>query len=309
MKRLVLLSASLLAASPALAQTDKAGCTDHPLFPTRMPGYSIESCKVEEFGFYEFFTPKPPKMRVEGKFTFITYFVADRKSEPSALAVVRNYEAALKKVGATNLKTDTNSTWWVNGLVVKDGQEAWAQAEKGNGKIWLRVVEKKAMQQYVTADATALGADIKTTGHVAVYGINFDTNKAVVKPESKPALDEIAKLLKQDPALKLKVVGHTDMVGSHEANMALSQARAEAVAQALVSQYGDHGHAAQGLRRGPARAGGQQRQRRRPGQEPARRAREGVAEGVDVPPRRRAPISPPACCTARRRSPRRLLHR
>ena len=238
MKRLVLLSASLLAASPALAQTDKAGCTDHPLFPTRMPGYSIESCKVEEFGFYEFFTPKPPKMRVEGKFTFITYYVADRKSEPSGLAVVRNYEAALKKVGATNLKTDTNSTWWVNGLVVKDGQEAWAQAEKGNGKIWLRVVEKKAMQQYVTADATALGADIKTTGHVAVYGINFDTNKAVVKPESKPALDEIAKLLKQDPALKLKVVGHTDMVGSHEANMALSQARAEAVAQALVSQYG-----------------------------------------------------------------------
>jgi len=34
---------------------------------------------------------------------------------------------------------------------------------------------------------------------VAVYGITFDTNKSVVKPESKPALDEIAKLLKQDP--------------------------------------------------------------------------------------------------------------
>jgi OmpA-OmpF porin, OOP family len=238
MKRLLFLSAALLAASPVFALPDKAGCTDHPLFPTRMPGYSIEACKVEEFGFYEFFTQKPPRIRVEGKFTFITYAVTDRKLEASALAVVRNYEGALQKVGATNVKTDANSTWWVNGRVVKDGQEAWAQAEKGNGKIWLRIVEKKAMQQYVVADAAAFGNDIKATGHAAVYGITFDTNKSVVKPESKPALEQVASLLKQDPALKLKVVGHTDMVGSVEANMALSQARAEAVVRALVSQYG-----------------------------------------------------------------------
>jgi OmpA-OmpF porin, OOP family len=238
MKRLLFLSAALLSVSPALALPDKAGCTDPPLFPTRMPGYTIEACKVEEFGFYEFHTPKPPRMRVEGKFTFVTYAIANRASEPSPLAVVRNYEAALKKIGATRLATDSNATWWVNGMVVKDGQEAWAEAERGNGKIWLRIVEKKAMQQYVVADAAALGTDIKATGHVAVYGITFDTNKSVVKPESKPALDEIGKLLKQDPALRLKVVGHTDMVGSIEANMALSQARAEAVVQALVSQYG-----------------------------------------------------------------------
>ena len=90
----------------------------------------------------------------------------------------------------------------------------------------------------VVADATALGSDIKSSGHVAVYGITFDTNKAEVKPESKPTLDEIAKLLKQEPALKLKVVGHTDMTGLFDANMKLSQARAEAVVQALVSQYG-----------------------------------------------------------------------
>ena len=154
------------------------------------------------------------------------------------MAVVRNYEAALRKIGATDVTTDANASWWVNGKIVKDGQETWAQAERGNGKIWLRIVEKQAMEQYVVADATALGSDIKSTGHVAVYGINFDTNKAAVKPDSKPALDEIGKLLKQDPALKLKVVGHTDMVGSLDANMALSRARAEAVVQVLVSQYG-----------------------------------------------------------------------
>ena len=238
MKHAFLLCAALSAVSPAFAATDKAGCSDHPLFPTRMPGYFIEACKVEEFGRYEFLTPKPPRMPVEGKFTFITYAISDRKNEPSGLAVVRNYEGAMRKVGATNLQADPNATWWVNGKILKDGQEAWAQAEKGNGKIWLRIVEKKAMQQHVVADATALGSDIKSTGHVAVYGITFDTNKSVVKPESKPALDEIARLLKQDATLKLKVVGHTDMVGSPEANTTLSQARADAVVRALVSQYG-----------------------------------------------------------------------
>ncbi|HXY40029.1 MAG TPA: OmpA family protein [Vicinamibacteria bacterium] len=94
------------------------------------------------------------------------------------------------------------------------------------------------MQQYVTADATALGSDIKSTGHVAVYGITFDTNKAEVKPKSKPTLDQIAALLKQDPALKLKVVGHTDMTGLFDANLKLSQARAESVVQVLVAQHG-----------------------------------------------------------------------
>jgi len=164
MKRSLFLCAALLPVSPAFAQTDRAGCSDHSLFPTRMPGYVIEACKVEEFGRYEFLTPKPPRMPVEGKFTFITYTITDRKSEASALAVVRNYEAAMRKVGATNVQTDAKGTWWVNAKIVKDGQEAWAQAEKGNGKIWLRIVEKKAMQQYIVADAAALGATSRPRG-------------------------------------------------------------------------------------------------------------------------------------------------
>jgi outer membrane protein OmpA-like peptidoglycan-associated protein len=59
-----------------------------------------------------------------------------------------------------------------------------------------------------------------------------------VKPESKPALEEIAKLLKSDAGLKLYVVGHTDNTGVFDANMKLSQDRATAVVNALVSSYG-----------------------------------------------------------------------
>ena len=51
-------------------------------------------------------------------------------------------------------------------------------------------------------------------------------------------MDEIAKLLKTDAALKLRVVGHTDNQGGLDSNIALSKRRAEAVNAALVSQHG-----------------------------------------------------------------------
>jgi OmpA-OmpF porin, OOP family len=227
----------LLATGVAAQQPDSAGCKDHPLFPTRMPEYRISNCKVEDFGVYEFFATKGPKTPVEGKFTFITYaFTGQRASEPSGLAVVRNYENAIQKVGGTILQSDPQR--WVNGKIVKDGQEVWVQAEKGNGAIWLRIVEKKAMEQFIVADAAAWGNDIRATGHAAVYGINFDTGKSTIKPESAQAIGEIAKLLTADPSLKLFVVGHTDNVGGVDINIKLSQDRAEAVLQSLVRDHG-----------------------------------------------------------------------
>jgi len=240
MSRFALFVAALTAVAPSLAQAaDRAGCVDHALFPTRMPDYSLADCKVEEYGTYSFQTGKNAKIQtpVEGKYTSITYtYTGATGKEPSALAVVRNYEAAIAKVGGTVVYSDP--TRWVTAKIAKDGRETWAQADKGNGKIWLRIVEKKQMAQYIVADAAAFGNDINATGHVAVYGIYFDTNKADVKPDSRPALEEIAKLLAQNPGLKLLVVGHTDMTGSMDANMKLSQARGEAVVQGLVSQHG-----------------------------------------------------------------------
>jgi OOP family OmpA-OmpF porin len=220
-------------------QADQTGCKDHPLFPTRMPDYRIAECKVEEYGMYEFWTTQGArtKIPVEGKYTFITYaYTGERAAEPSALAIVKNYENAILKVGGTILGSKPD--WWVNGKIAGDGRETWAQIERGNGKIWLRIVEKKAMEQYVTADATALGNDIRSTGHAAVYGILFDTGKATITPESAQAIGEIAKLLTADPSLRIFVVGHTDNTGTVDGNLKLSRDRAEAVLQALVSDHG-----------------------------------------------------------------------
>ena len=240
------MGAALLGAVAAAAapQPDWGGCKDHTLFPTRMPEYRISDCKVEEFGVFEFWSAKGKKTPVEGKFTSLTYsYIGQRASEPSGLAVVRNYENAIQRVGGTIVQSDPQR--WVSAKIVKDGQEVWAQVDKGNGKIWLRIVEKKAMEQYIVADAAAFGNDLKSTGHAAVYGIHFDTGKATIKPESAQAIAEIAKLLGGDPALKIFVVGHTDNEGTVDGNIRLSQERGEAVLQALVR---DHGIAAARLR-------------------------------------------------------------
>lgn len=235
MRKPILMAMLLVLAIPAAAQQkDAAGCKDDPMFPVRMPAYRIEKCETKAFASYDFFTAKGPKRAVEGEFTFITYTVDRREDDRSGIEVVRNYENALKKIGGKIRDSDPQR--WVNGSVVVDGKEVWAQAEKGNGKIWLRIVRKQAMSQIIVADAASLANDLKASGHTAVHGIYFDTGMSVLKPESAQAVGEIAKLLKADPGLKVYVVGHTDTVGTVDSNLKLSQDRADAVTQALVRE-------------------------------------------------------------------------
>jgi outer membrane protein OmpA-like peptidoglycan-associated protein len=101
------------------------------------------------------------------------------------------------------------------------------------------IIEVKPMtQNMVTVSADEMSRAITSSGRVALYGIFFDTNRAEIKPESRPALEQIARLLKKEPRMRLHVVGHTDNVGGYESNMSLSRRRAESVVAALTRQYG-----------------------------------------------------------------------
>lgn len=103
----------------------------------------------------------------------------------------------------------------------------------------LDIVQVGVMQQaMVTVSASEMSKSMASTGRVALYGMLFDTGKSDLKPESKLAVEEIAKLLKSEPNLKLRVVGHTDNQGSLDSNIALSKRRAEAVNAALSAQHG-----------------------------------------------------------------------
>jgi outer membrane protein OmpA-like peptidoglycan-associated protein len=93
-------------------------------------------------------------------------------------------------------------------------------------------------QNMVTVSADEMAKTINASGRIALYGILFDTNRAEIKSESRPALEEIAKLLQKETAMKLHVVGHTDNVGGYDANLGLSKRRAEAVVAALSKEFG-----------------------------------------------------------------------
>jgi len=101
------------------------------------------------------------------------------------------------------------------------------------------LIKPKAMEQrMIFVDAAAMKAEITQQGRVSLYGILFEFNKTELKPESESTLAEVAKLLRDDPALKLLVVGHTDNIGTLDFNKDLSTRRAVSVVKALTDQYG-----------------------------------------------------------------------
>ena len=136
-----------------------------------------------------------------------------------------------------------------------------------------QVLETKPMQtgQVQVLDMAAMQKSLAESGRVAIYGVYFDTDKAVVKPESKAALDEMGKLLNANPNLKVYVVGHTDNQGTLAGNMDLSQKRRRR-GQGAGGGLQDPGRAPVAQRRGVVGAGGRQRRRGRPREEPPRRA-------------------------------------
>ena len=230
----LVLTSLLASAAPAAEPADAAGCGDHPLI-TRMPHFSIRLCEGAAFDRHEFSSEEGP-IAVEGKRTTLYYVLVEGSRAPGTVAIVRNHLGALKKIGAT--------------VVYDGGGRATLKLTKGKAETWvgigadadyeyrLDIVEKGGMVQDVVASADALAQDLTTSGRAALYGLYFDTGKAVVKAASEASLKEIATLLGRDPALKLFVVGHTDNVGAVASNLALSKARAEAVVQALTTRHG-----------------------------------------------------------------------
>ncbi len=74
-------------------------------------------------------------------------------------------------------------------------------------------------------------------GKWVTQGILFDSNSDRIKPSSAGILKEIAAVLKENPTLRFKIIGHTDSDGSESQNLDLSKRRAEAVKKALSSEF------------------------------------------------------------------------
>lgn len=218
------------------AEQDVKGGKDHPLL-SRMPDFYISWYEDNEFASQKFIDQDKKPVMVEGHKYYIEYKLKKGAAEPGELKIRRNIQDALKKIGG-NILFDDNFNRVSTIVLAKEGKESWVEVRSYNNMYRLTILEKQVMKQEVVASAEVMGNDINATGHVSIYGIYFDTGKADLKPESDAAIAEIAKLLQNDAALNVYVVGHTDNVGSFDSNLKLSKDRAEAVARELAGKHG-----------------------------------------------------------------------
>jgi len=151
-----------------------------------------------------------------------------------------------------------NSRWSIEDAIAGDGRGFYGTLSRGGSSAHvfvytsiagyaptnaaatvIEIAEPKAMlSDQVRVDADAMAKGLAAEGKVVLGGVYFDTGKATLKGESDPQLQEMARLLKSQPALQVFIVGHTDNQGGFEANVLLSKQRAEAVRDALVTKLG-----------------------------------------------------------------------
>ena len=122
---LLLAACLILGAAPGAAEADAANCRDHPLF-TRMQNMHITWCKYAEFDRATFKTGKGTQTEVEGKRFDIKYQTDAGIVPPTPLAILRNHQQAIARIGGTVLYEDARYTWL---KVAREGKEIWVQVD------------------------------------------------------------------------------------------------------------------------------------------------------------------------------------
>jgi len=267
----------LLGFTNGYAQEDVEGSKDHPMI-SRYEGSFIKGYEHVDYDRINFPSGVEDNdlqtTTVEGEVTKILYAAPGGLS---VLQVQRNYQLALKEAGfemvyecfggIDEIPRDIYTDYSPGRLGItgkspyygEDNSYFLAKKPQEDGDIYvsahtllseifddrpataLQILEEKPMttgKVKVNIDAQAMANDIDEKGSVRIYGVHFDTDKAKIKEKSETTLDEIAKFMKQNPGLNLRVVGHTDATGSMEHNMDLSKKRARAVVEFLTSQKG-----------------------------------------------------------------------
>jgi len=263
----ILLSLLAAAATSFSASTLAVDGEDHPLV-SRYPGTEITHYDFKEYEEAQLILSKPYKkdgtwvadkvLPVDGQVTYIHYTKPDTVS---ALQIFRNYQNALAKGGFNELFvcnrpcTEQNLSNFQDLLKARDlylnysRDNQYIAAQKGNvyvsmfvneGGVWEFVIEKGEMatDKISVVGTSPIAEALNKSGRVDVYGLTFDTGKSNLKPSSKTTLDELAKILNDNPQMNLDVIGHTDNVGTEESNLSLSQQRSDQVVATLVSDYG-----------------------------------------------------------------------
>lgn len=162
----------------------------------------------------------------------------DEPAGVSSYEFVAVYRKALETAGWVVVRGQVAGDAVVIAHFTKNGRDIWLYTRGDGTKQNINVVDYGAQ----TKEAS-LRDQLARDGHVALYGIYFDTDLSTPRPESEATLQNVLKLLQDDATLKLEVQGHTDDAGTPDHNAKLSDARAASVKSWLAN----HGIAASRL--------------------------------------------------------------
>ena len=228
--------------------------------PAGMESTFDEKDKIVNFDRQYFMAGDKP-VAIEGRIFHDRFNLTGGERKYTKLEFMRNYENAVTALGGVKINT-TQYTYPIidaagrrdelekvnyaapmvpdyqhdSYLIRQGGKEYWIEVSVGSfpDHGYVVVLEREGMKQSLGfLDASAMKQAIDKDGRVALH-INFDVDKATLRPDAQPVIEEIGKLLNADPALKLSIEGHTDNTGTPAHNQELSTARARSVLGALV---------------------------------------------------------------------------
>lgn len=253
-------AATAAAFSPASVTESTATIPDFPLFKDLEGLENVENPKLSRLAFdRDHFIAADATIPVEGK-VFRGKYNLTRDRPYSSIEFRRNYEMAVAQLGGTKisgtLSTDAGRRSLIGTSpeptgycftftcdeadfyqIRQGGKEWWISVGTGAFPLhgFVTVVEKQVMaKSYSFMDAGALKSALDANGRVPVY-VEFDVDRASLRPSARPAVDEIVKLMQQNGALKVSIEGHTDDTGTAARNQPLSLARAETVRAELIA--------------------------------------------------------------------------
>ena len=213
---------------PPGATPETIGARDDVPYLSPVEGSTLLEGKKLPNEAWHFVLPCDSKIEARGTGTVVRRYRAPKNS--SDLELRDAYEVALRAAGWDPVCRSSGVT---------------AHYTRNHRDIWGHVTfATSADPPSYTIEARDTGAELrdalKRSCKASLYGINFDFNKATLRPESEPVLEQVRSLLTEQSTLAVEIGGHTDNVGKPDYNLHLSDERAAAVKTWLVA----HGVAA-----------------------------------------------------------------
>lgn len=208
-----------------------------PAYLDKISTFELSSCQYSEYNEYEFdyqdLKDKRIILKKGGNYYRLKYDKKEDDTKNVSGAYIRQnyFNAVLKAKGESlginkdffRFKHDNKTVYMLIQYAVDVDEQGYL----------VHIIEETNMEQELEL---SIKDAILKDGKIPLYGIFFDTDKSVIKPESDKELTTLVSYLKENPTVNIFIVGHTDNTGDLSHNLKLSKERATAVVNYLVSK-------------------------------------------------------------------------